>query len=299
MSASSDDLRDLRRSWELHLRAEHKSPATLKGYRTGVEQFLAWCDETVTDPSLDRTTVAEFIAALLDGGAEASTAATRHLALRRFSAWLAEEGEIEADLLLNSKAPKIDTKVVPTLSEDQLAALLKACKGTEWPDRRDEALVRLMAETGMRAGEVARIKLSDVDLERGMVTVDKTKSRRGRLVPIGPQTIQAIDRWTRVRRRHRLADSDDLWLGVRGKTFGYMGIYRALVRRAEIAGIPDFHPHVLRHTAASRWLAAGGTEGGLMAVAGWKSREMVDRYAAHTKSMRAAEEARRLNLGEL
>jgi integrase/recombinase XerD len=36
---------------------------------------------------------------------------------------------------------------------------------------------------------------------------------------------------------------------------------------------------VLRHTAAHRWLAAGGTEGGLMAVAGWSRRDMLDRYA--------------------
>lgn len=60
-----------------------------------------------------------------------------------------------------------------------------------------------------------------------------------------------------------------------------------------------FHPHVLRHTAASRWLAAGGTEGGLMAVAGWSRRDMIDRYTKATAEQRAADEARGLRLGEL
>lgn len=49
---------------------------------------------------------------------------------------------------------------------------------------------------------------------------------------------------------------------------------------------------MLRHTAASRWLAAGGSEGGLMAIAGWRRPDMLDRYAAATRASRAIEEAR-------
>ena len=69
--------------------------------------------------------------------------------------------------------------------------------------------------------------------------------------------------------------------------------------RAALAGIDDFHPHLLRHTAATRWLAAGGSEGGLMAIAGWRQRQMLDRYTAATASERAADEAKRLRLGDL
>ena len=48
--------------------------------------------------------------------------------------------------------------------------------------------------------------------------------------------------------------------------------------RAEMAGVAGFHPHRLRHTAAHRWLAKGGSEGGLMAVAGWTRPDMLLRY---------------------
>jgi len=71
------------------------------------------------------------------------------------------------------------------------------------------------------------------------------------------------------------------------------------VSRAQRAGIDGFHPHILRHTAATRWLAAGGSEGGLMAVAGWAKRDMLDCYTAATAAERAAAEARTLRLGEL
>ena len=58
-------------------------------------------------------------------------------------------------------------------------------------------------------------------------------------------------------------------------------------------------PHKLRHTFATHWLANEGSEGGLMAVAGWSRRDMIDRYARATASERAAVESRRLGLGDL
>jgi integrase/recombinase XerD len=118
------------------------------------------------------------------------------------------------------------------------------------------------------------------------------------VVPFGPQTGRSLDRYVRMRRAHRLAETPALWLGGGGQRFGYHGLRVALALRAELAGIKDFHPHVLRHTAAQRWLSAAGSEGGLMAVAGWSRRDMLDRYTQATASERAAEEARKLNLGD-
>ncbi len=80
------DLAALLDSWLLHLRAERKSPQTLKSYGDGVRRFLAWCDATGHSPALDRPTVNAFVADLLDGGAQAATARARQLSLRRFSA---------------------------------------------------------------------------------------------------------------------------------------------------------------------------------------------------------------------
>ena len=47
--------------------------------------------------------------------------------------------------------------------------------------------------------------------------------------------------------------------------------------RAKAAGIEKFHLHLFRHTAATRWLRAGGSESALMAVAGWTTRDMMAR----------------------
>jgi site-specific recombinase XerD len=292
------DLAALLASWTVHLRAERKSPQTVKSYTAGVRQFLDWCTAQGVPAVLDRANVNGFTAALLDSGVEAATARARQLAVRRFSAWCADEGEIDRDELLGLKPPKLDVKVVPRLTDDQCRALVKACTGREFRDRRDEAIVRFMLEAIVRAGEVVAMGTGDVDLTRGLAIVRRGKGGKGRPVPFGPQTSRAIDRYLRLRRAHRLAGTPALWLGDRGKNLSYDGLYAALKHRAELAGIADFHPHVTRHTAAQRWLSAEGSEGGLMAVAGWTRRDMIDRYTRATASERAADEARRLDLGD-
>jgi site-specific recombinase XerD len=286
-------------SWELALRTERKSPQTIKSYGDGVRGFLRWCDQHGHFPALDRELVKGYVADLLEAGAEPATARARQLAVRRFSAWLEEEGEVDDDPLLGLKSPKLDTKVTDSLTEDELRRLIKACGGKEFRDRRDEAIIRLMAETGMRAGELTGLTVADVDLNRGLVTIRPGKGGKGRVAPFGDHTARAIDRYLRARRGHRLAETDALWLGDRGKNLEYYGLHSALKYRAQLAGLTNFHPHLLRHTAASRWLAAGGSEGGLMAVAGWSTRDMIDRYTRSTAAERAAAEARALNLGDL
>src|SRR3954467_7299220 len=93
-------LADLLPSWELALRAERKSPQTIKSYGDGVRAFIRWCEAHNHFPALDRDLVKGFVADLLGAGAEPTTARARQLGVRRFSAWLAEEGEVDDDPLL-------------------------------------------------------------------------------------------------------------------------------------------------------------------------------------------------------
>ena len=288
-------------SWELSLRAERKSPQTVKSYGDGVRAYIRFCQDEGMAAEIDRTQVREFVDRILTEGAKPATATARQLAVRRFSAWLTEEGEQGPDPLLGLKAPKMDSPVIEPLSDDQLRAMLAACRGKEMRDRRDEAILRLMFTTGARAGEVVSLRVSDLSLAGTppTVTITRGKGGRGRVVPLALEAAAAIDRYLRARRGHRLAKTDELWLGDRGKQFSYDALNKTLRWRAETAGIRGFHPHLLRHTAAHRWLSKGGSEGGLMAVAGWKRPEMLLRYTRAQASQRAAEEAQRLNLGEL
>ncbi len=285
--------------WAVDLAARGKSKATVKTYTESTRAYLRWLDDTGRPEEITADAVRAYLAHMLANGGASTTTRLRHASLRQFSKWLAAEDILDADPLLRLPPPKIDSKVVPTLSDDELKALIAACKGKEFRDRRDEAIVRLLAEAGLRAGECVALTVHDVDISRGLVTVRRGKGGKGRVVAVGPSTAVALGRWLRVRKTHRLADTEPLWLGAGGKGFGYFGLAGALERRAELAGIKGFHLHRLRHTAATRWLRAGGSEQGLMAIAGWANRNMIDRYTGASAGERAVDEAHKLNLGEL
>jgi site-specific recombinase XerD len=170
-------------SWELALRAERRSPQTIKSYGDGVRLFRRWCEANGETPALDRRMLARWVDALLEDGAAPATARVRQLAMRRFANWLAKEGEVDVDPLIGVKAPKLDRTLIEPLTDVQLKALLKACAGPDMRDRRDEAILRLMLETGMPRGEVVSLQVPDVDLMAGTAIVRRGKGGKGRVIP--------------------------------------------------------------------------------------------------------------------
>lgn len=294
------DLEGLIPSWRLALAAERKAAGTIRTYTTAVRLWLTWCEDNGRAPELTRACVTEYIATMGDAGAEGSTMRIRQTSIRLFAKWLAAEGEIDRNELAALPPVRLDDKLVQPLSDDQLRALLKACEGKRFIDVRDMAIVRLFVDSGARASELVDMNVDDVTPGKDFATIRKGKGGKGRLIPLGPDSAVAIDRWLRLRRTHRLADtSPRLWLGDRGKKFTYDGLRATLTKRGEVAGIPDFHAHLMRHSFANRWLEKDGSESGLMAVAGWTRYEMLGRYTRARAAARAIDEAKRLSLGDL
>jgi integrase/recombinase XerD len=140
-----------------------------------VRRFLSWCEAEGNPPVLDKPTVTAYIADSLEA-CEATTAGGRLLALKRLSAWAAEEGEQDVDRIASLRPPKLDRKLIQPLSDDELRALLKTCDTKEFGDRRDEAITRFMIETAARANEVIGLELRDVDLPTGIATIRRGKA---------------------------------------------------------------------------------------------------------------------------
>lgn len=299
--------RDLMGEWRLALTAERKSPKTIALYLDSVERYLTWA-ETQDLPPMRRTSLQTWITDLLGTGRSPSTARIRQQAVRRYAAWLLAVGHLDAAPFQGMTSPKLDQPVVDPLTIAQIRALLHTCQADAEAEpeavrplrhARDEAIIRLMAETGIRLSEVIALTARDLELGTGLVTIRRGKGGRGRVIPIGPATTSAIRTYLDVRATQPHAYRDELWLGERGCGLAADALYRSLRRRAERAGIAGFRPHRLRHTAAHRWLAAGGSESGLMAMAGWTRVEMLIRYTRANAGERAAIEARRLDLGQL
>ena len=295
----ADTLADLAVSFARHVRAEGRAPRTVELYTLSVRLFSEWLEaqghpSTLTE--LTRPTIVRWLSELADTR-EPTTVRTRFKALHRFCVWLVNEGELGANPMAGLTVPSAPAKPVPVLSDDELASLLKACAGRDFNARRDEALIRVLLDTGVRVSEACRLAVTDVDLDREMAMVTG-KGEKVRPVYFGARTTRALDRYLRDRRRHRWAHLPALFLTQRG-ALSTDGARERVRVRADQAGLRGrMHPHRFRHTFAHDFLLHGGQERDLKRLAGWTSDVMLERYGAAAADLRAREAARRLQRGD-
>ncbi|MEX2081145.1 MAG: tyrosine-type recombinase/integrase [Dehalococcoidia bacterium] len=271
-------------------------PATVRTYRLAAEQLGAFLREKgmPADPTrLTREHVGEWIrhlrADVSDGGQGLTeqTVLQRFRSVSRLFAWLLEEGEITESPMAKMKPPRPPEKLVPVVRHDDLVRLFKATAGPGFEERRDKAIISLFIDCGLRVSEMAGIQIDDVDFDEREITI-RGKGNRPRTVRFVKETRQDLQRYLLRRGGHPHFEDSALWIGKRGPMTSN-GVYQMVQRRCERAGIDPIHPHMFRHTFAHEYLRAGGNEGDLMRITGWKSRQMVDRYGASAAASRAIE----------
>lgn len=186
------------------------------------------------------------------------------------------------------KVPRVTRKTVDAPDDGYIATLVEAAmqvardkagkwrKGTMTPER-DVAAILFITLTGCRSGEAQRVRLKDVDLDRGYALLRKTKGKddRPRQVALAPALVEAL-------RKHiaTLGDApgDTLLFGFKSR----FGLPQMVRRTRERAGLPHYRPHQIgRHAFATRLLHEGASLLDVQMAGGWDSSDMVARTYGH------------------
>ena len=291
-------MRDLGQSFARHLRAERRSPGTLRLYGQSVEFYARWLETqglTATLDELTRRRITDWLADLNEIN-QSSTVKTRYRGLHRFCTWLIDEGELDAHPMQGITPPAQKAKPVPIIDDADLDALVRSCAGKTFNDRRDEAMIRVLLDCGLRVAELCSLTVDDIDLDHEVAHVTG-KGGKTRPIYFSVRTVRALDRYLRIRRAHRHANLDALFLTQRGRlsTDGARDLIKA---RGRAVGVDDLHPHRFRHTFAHDFLMNGGQERDLKRLAGWSSDAMLERYGASAADARAKSAAQRMKRGD-
>ncbi|MFD6874491.1 MULTISPECIES: tyrosine-type recombinase/integrase [unclassified Streptomyces] len=299
-------------SWVRSLRARNLAENTLTIYSragAGLADYLLTAYKPAATKgrpapaALDdvhREHVEAYLVALKERTSAAS-ANQQFRSLKTFFNWLVDEEEMDRSPMRTMKPPAVPEVEVPIIPDDAMRQLLKACSGKAYKDRRDTAILMVFIDTGVRLSELTERTIEDLDLDLMVLRV-VGKGRRPRTVPFGRTTALALDRYLRALAKHRgraAKPADPLWWGERsGNRLTIWGVGTTVKNRCSDAGIPHIHPHQFRHTFAHQWKLNEGNEDDLMRITGWRSRQMLSRYASSAGAERAREAHKRLSPGD-
>jgi integrase/recombinase XerD len=217
--------------------------------------------------------------------------------LKSFFSWCEGTDLAEGSPMTTIPRPKFQENPVEPFTRDEIEAVLKACKFARAAEtngrqgfkmmrptfRRDSALVYLLLDTGVRASEACSLRIRDVDLNTGEVTIRHgadggAKGKKGRTVIIGKRTRHTLWRYL-VEREDKDEEQAPLFVTLKGNRLNRDSL-RLLIRRlGERVNVKNCHPHRFRHTFAIRYLRSQGDVFTLQVLLGHKSLEMVRRYA--------------------
>ncbi len=225
-----------------HLQVEcGMSRNTLLAYRRDLSSFRG---------PLTREGIRKHIAGLLSGRLKASSAARAVATLRSFLKFLGRE-----DLSRFITAPRKPHLLPHPLTREAVRSLAE----DKTPDRfleRDQALMELLYATGLRASELAGLKISDLHLEAGYLRCIG-KGSKERVVPVGRKALAAVKTYLKARAR-RNPDCDSLFISAKGGKLSRETVWRIVRRRALVSGVRGrVYPHALRHSFATHLVENG------------------------------------------
>ena len=181
------------------------------------------------------------------------------VALRHFCGWLRREGLLQRDLLPALDLPRLDRLLPDTLNEEEVSRLLEVNLPANPLGLRDRALLEVLYASGLRASELAGLRLEYFLREERLLRVIG-KGNRERVVPVGEKAVVAIEHWL-ARGRPLLVKpktGGELFLGEHGRRLTTARIWQIVQEMAALAGVKKkIWPHLLRHSFATHLLSRG------------------------------------------
>ncbi len=267
MNTTGFSWNDLLSQYRMSLEAGNRSPRTIEWYLEILRRFFGFLEKkspTKSIREIGREEVRQYIRYLQgaprwphrpkngkDLGKLSPSSIQGHVrAIKAFLGWLVEEGYIDSNPLVKFPLPTVPQYVIRTLTLEHIELLLSAIDRTTSLGFMYYCIILVLLDAGMRISELVNIKMTDLDIQQGLVTI-LGKGQKQRVVPLTRFTLRELLRYIQnFRKNHGFLESPYLFPDSNGGHISTNGIQQYLRRLAEKAGLKDVKvtPHVFRHT---------------------------------------------------
>ena len=261
------------------MRRRGLSVSALRNNISGMRRFLEWYNSTTEWSGWENVTpevVYEYVGHELNSGFAPATVRTRTANLRAFFTYLEDEGRIERSPWRKRALVKLDKPLPRAMTLEDLDAWIDALEEASVFDR---AALLLLLRSGIRVGELMRVRVEDVAMEEMSIKLHVgEKNRLGRIVYFTKDSRAAIEEWLKERMRMGV---DSVYLFAKKKgVLSYSGFRFISAKQLERAGLQGkYNLHSLRHTYATLLVNAGMEIQYLQRLMGHDSIQTTLRYA--------------------
>lgn len=254
-TAPAQRIGDLINDWIADRRADGWRDRGIGAYAVAIEHFVEWAGNPAVDAVTEQT-IKTFKRSEAAREMSSGTIRNRITCIRAFYDWAVQEGYVTTNPAAKIKNPRVTAPAPDPLSRAQIADLLNACMVRSKPNRgtdpRSRRAIYLMLYAGLRIWEVAELVWSDIDLERGFLTVrpEGGKGGKSRLVPIADELAAELHRAHATRPHYAVIEQWKYRNRMNGKKLGVKSLAHIFERWLPARGI-HIHAHQLRKTFAT------------------------------------------------
>ncbi len=261
----------------LSRQASRYSPHTICDYQNTYAQFAKFLDGDPNIGDITATLIAQFLASKTE--LSDKTLLNYHTGLSSLWSWAKTSGLVEANIVRLVAPPKpIEREIIP-LSHQEIERLLKAARLGKFA-LRDQSIVLILLDTGIRASELCNLRLKDFDWKNNRVLI-LGKGKKERLLKFSPGTKESLTIYLRQKRgitNYANVRKQPMYMSSQDNSLSRSALTQLMRRLRNKAGVLRCHAHLFRHTFAIEFLRNGGDIYTLQKILGHASLDMVKRY---------------------
>ena len=238
------------------------SQHTLTAYRKDLEQFVKYIELECGLTSIQEvghSHIRSWVVALMESGNTPRTINRKLSTLKTYFKFLQKTEVIVKNPMLKVIAPKVGKRLPVFIKEENMEHLFQTVDfGKGYNGARDRLIMDLLYTTGMRRGELANLKISNIQFAENQLRV-VGKGNKMRLIPFSHPMRRQLLAYNILRAEtFPMAEDDTLFLTNKGKPI-YTGYIYNVVKRtlSQVSTVEQRSPHVLRHTFATHLLNNG------------------------------------------